>query len=1191
MDSSSSDSRSDYEIRQFKFDELPDYAEISSFKPRGFKTPGGSYKISSWREAYRIFCRYLLKEKPRHIRAFKNLEETFLGRRVMFSNDPFLLNEAYQLRSGFYAEIFLPPKSIIHNISRLIQFCRLSPRQFVVTIPVYVDESELSELEEVEDEQNEVESQLSEPEQPEEEVSEDETIQESVSEQPSSQIVHFTLEDDIPALAFSKPVAITIGRRRLSIFRWREVMIETARYIVENEPASFRYLYRNCGPKSSSRKLFSHDRSDLLEASKVDSNLFVETKFGAVDCVKKALLFIRYTNISPSRIRIEYLPAGAVNSDNPIPAESANINTEPEEEPEDIAVVENNASEQSQTETAAIESEEDTDIPRTDERKPEEFENDKKADNLVDDNEVGFSDNDLETLSFTLDDPIPNLKFSKPTAISFGKQIASISSWTSVLMQTAIYIDQNEPDAFNYLVKQYGDSGTGLRLFSHHKFENLTCKQINSNYYVNTNFSAADTVKQAQLLMQSCKLPLSEVRIEYIPGNANGAVRAQNIKTENNDNAKESGSRQSYSNDYSTFTKPVNLSMFFTCVVIPKQCHKAFLDNLTVDLKEGMSETVTLWFNDEKYRVVINNLNFSSTDSSTQIRFTWNPNLPIAIALRKACPESFQILERNSYSALKESKPEVSDTITVSCGNKPDEFILQVNSQKASGVIQERTVQPDEKQDKPGEIYYKYQPEAVSERLIDDFGFSPEERKELITRIEELVPAVFPNGSCREGQLGDLLNRLDGQFSSQDALERFIIDNNIAVECRGWVYFLVSDIKNCLYEVLRQLQREGQILAFYGNLWNKKSDVFTSVNIYKDKELLSKLFTALKEKDGSQPELEFYPTKDWLALQEDATIKTALIDCFSRISTLSYDQFEKELPYIPFSELRLVILGEPEFIRVANGVYTFEDKIWFDSELSNKLIAFVQSEIEKHGYVSCGQLDFSEAMEFNPGLSEDSLRDYFCQKYLPKRYKRKGNIISDFENPTDTGTLISEFCKSKPVVTYDELKNFAADLNAADQTALIIAFDNMVRVDKDRFVDPESVHFDVDEIDREINTYISGDFIPLQDVYDIESFPAIDSYHWNWFLLESFCRKYSRQFDFMVAKINSQNVGVIIRKSSKYENYNSLMATAVDRSGIDLTEKAISSFLLRGHYIAKQNPIIVQKVLEQARILRDSSGE
>ena len=94
MDSSSSDSRSDYEIRQFKFDELPDYAEISSFKPRGFKTPEGSYKISSWREAYRIFCRYLLKEKPRHLRAFKNLEETFLGRRVMFSNDPFLLNEA-----------------------------------------------------------------------------------------------------------------------------------------------------------------------------------------------------------------------------------------------------------------------------------------------------------------------------------------------------------------------------------------------------------------------------------------------------------------------------------------------------------------------------------------------------------------------------------------------------------------------------------------------------------------------------------------------------------------------------------------------------------------------------------------------------------------------------------------------------------------------------------------------------------------------------------------------------------------------------------------------------------------------------------------------------------------------------------------------------------------------------------------
>ncbi len=102
------------------------------------------------------------------------------------------------------------------------------------------------------------------------------------------------------------------------------------------------------------------------------------------------------------------------------------------------------------------------------------------------------------------------------------------------------------------------------------------------------------------------------------------------------------------------------------------------------------------------------------------------------------------------------------------------------------------------------------------------------------------------------------------------------------------------------------------------------------------------------------------------------------------------------------------------------------------------------------------------------------------------------------------------------------------------------------------------------------------------------SFPPVDSYQWNWFLLESFCRLFSKQFSFLVAAPNRKNVGVIVRKSAKYDNYYSLMASAVNKSGIDLTNKAISGFLIGGHFIALNNATTVQKVVEQAQILRDS---
>ena len=1172
MDSSSSDSRSDYEIRQFKFDELPDYAEISSFKPQGFKTPEGSFKISSWRDAYRIFCRYLLKEKPRHLRAFKNLEETFLGRRVMFSNDPFLLTEAYQLRSGFYAEIFLPPKSIIHNISRLIQFCRLSPRQFVVTIPVYVDESELSEPEEVEDDQNEVESQLAESEQPEEDVSEGETIQESVSTQPSSQILHFTLDDDIPDLAFSKPVSITINTNRYSVSKWRDIVSETARYVYENDAESFlRYLYKNFGPKGNSRPLFSDKSSNLLQASRIDSNLYVETNFSSVDCVKKALLFIRYANIPQSKVQIEYLPAGAVNSNNLIPAESANINTEPEEELENVAVVENNTSEQSQTETEAIESEEDNGIPNADARKSEEFENDKKDDDFVDDNEVGFSNDDLEMLSFTLDDPIPDLKFSKPTSISFGEQIVSISTWTDVLMKIVRYIVQNEPDAFNDLVLQYGDSGTGNHLFSRFKFEKLTCKQINSDYYLNTNFSSTGAVKQAQILMQSCKLPLSEVRIEYYSagyGTQNrSASRSLQVAADN-----------------ASFTKPVNKSMFNTCIVVPTQCHQAFYSNLTRAPEAGTSVPVTILLNGLSYSAAVLNPDFSGCGAPPQVRFTWNPSSSIAHALIEECPESYRLFQ----SGARISRQDAPDTITVSCGNKLDEFILQVNSQKASGVIQVENQLQEENSSISDPNQILSESDMISEQLIDEFGFTPEERNELVKQIEELVPEVFPNGSCREAQLQLLLDRLEC-LTTIDSLERFLIQNNIAILSRGWLYFLTDKVQAGLFEVLRQMEQEGQILADYNLLYEKKLDLFDSINVYKNEDVISKLFIALMAKNGALAEIRCYPTDRWLALKENATIKDALIDCFSRQAVLSYYQLNNELPYIPIDECRYVISHEPDFIKVVNNVYTIRDRIIFDDQLRDKLNALVQSEVEKNMYISCARLDLSEAMEFNPEISQSALLDYYCQELMPKRYKRKGNVISDAENPTDSSTIISSYCQSKSCVTYDELKNLAFDLSANEQTALYIATDLLVRVDKDHYIDPKLIHFDVDEIDRVLDTYIQEDYIPLQDVYSFSSFPICDSQRpWNWFLLESFCRKYSKQFGFMVAKINSKNVGVIVRKSAKYDDYYTLMATAVIKSEIELSGEAISRFLFQGHYIAVSNSTLIQRVLEKARILSDS---
>ena len=1033
MGTSDSDSRSKVETRQFTFAELPDYSELVNSKPTRFKTPQCSYDVNSWRKVYRLFCVYVMNVKPRHLKALKNLEETFLGRRVMFSNSADSLIEPFKLSASFYAELNLSAKSIIHNIIHIIQFCRLSPRQFVISIPVYVEESEFAPSEDIEHEQNEVSSQLAQPEQ-------------------SSHIVHFTLDDDIPDLAFSKPVSITINTSKYSVSKWRDIVSETARYIYENDAESFlRYLYKNFGPKGNSRPLFSDKRSTLHQPSRIDSNLYVETNFSSVDCVKKALLFIRYANIPQSKVQIEYLPAGAVNFDNPTPAESVNIDTEPEEELEDSAVVENNTSEQSQTETATIESEEDNDIQNTDDNKPKEFKDDKKwdfsndeddffdlgmeftddgvpvltpghqmlidaieekfpngididnedsvralelasgvrcneyiledlrmilaynkADNVFyvpkrladestvksmaafidqnvnqykavslsvirekfqdqfececDDEEllefiewyvfremervvaIDYSDVDgdgvclprsittdefcenfygqiesclekadspvpmsqlrqlypslnetiisyalsddrfgssiqeetkdeqlfysirsdsqlndnaadeqepepeCEMLSFTLDDPIPDLKFTKPTAISFGEQIVSISTWTDVLIQTVSYIVQNEPDAFNSLVKQYGDSGSGLHLFSRTKFEKLTCKQINSDYYLNTNFSSTGTVKTAQTLMQSCKLPLSEVRIEYF---------SAGTETQN----RSASSSLQVAADNASFTKPVNKSMFNTCIVVPTQCHNAFYSNLTRVPEAGTSVPITIWLNGSSYSAAVQNPDFSVCGAPPQVRLTWNPSSPIAQALKKECPESYRLFQ----SGARVSSQDVPDSVTVSCGSKPDEFMIYVNNSIDNSSAQQQPALPE-----------------MSGRTEENTAL-------LCDRIMQFAVEKFPRNVCHETrQLPELRAAFTDEFSTDNELLNFIVRNHIGAISNNWVYFLTDDVQRCLLEIIRQLHQEGQILAYYNLLYNSKQKLFDSISVYKDETAIAGLFTALAAQLGSK---------------------------------------------------------------------------------------------------------------------------------------------------------------------------------------------------------------------------------------------------------------------------------------------------------------------------------------------------
>jgi len=96
----------------------------------------------------------------------------------------------------------------------------------------------------------------------------------------------------------------------------------------------------------------------------------------------------------------------------------------------------------------------------------------------------------------------------------------------------------------------------------------------------------------------------------------------------------------------------------------------------------------------------------------------------------------------------------------------------------------------------------------------------------------------------------------------------------------------------------------------------------------------------------------------------------------------------------------------------------------------------------------------------------------------------------------------------------------------------------------------------------------------------------MDGYQWNLFLLESYCRRFSRAFKYQCLSVNSRSVGAIFRKAAGFADYTDVLAAAVVVAGVELTEKAVGDFLFESGYVARRTGAITD-VIAKVRVLRE----
>ena len=291
----------------------------------------------------------------------------------------------------------------------------------------------------------------------------------------------------------------------------------------------------------------------------------------------------------------------------------------------------------------------------------------------------------------------------------------------------------------------------------------------------------------------------------------------------------------------------------------------------------------------------------------------------------------------------------------------------------------------------------------------------------------------------------------------------------------------------------------------------------------------------------------------------------------------TYEELADRL-YIPYDKIKQTLGARGEFLWVSNETYTHVSRVAIRDEVKVRLREKAQELSEQQPFWSIKELPIDDVLAENYELETESCSAIYDAIYaicLADHYDKKGvTVTQKGHSSAAEGRKMSAidrmraFCRERDVCTLSEMNDYAKKLTKNSVTALRAALEIMVRVDAENFVSDSYVAFDVARTDEVLSEIVVGEYLVLKDFVSFAHFPACGK-QWNRYLLESYCRRFSRQFRFEAPQFNNGNVGAVIRKTASLRTYDDLLADAVLHANIDLERETVGQFLCDFGYVGK----------------------
>jgi len=423
---------------------------------------------------------------------------------------------------------------------------------------------------------------------------------------------------------------------------------------------------------------------------------------------------------------------------------------------------------------------------------------------------------------------------------------------------------------------------------------------------------------------------------------------------------------------------------------------------------------------------------------------------------------------------------------------------------------------------------------------------------------------------------------ITGLPSEDKALEAYIRDCGMSYENK--IYVITNEAREKIRKGVEHHFDQGAAVIFF--------EAFYTLHWYELEQqgVLSEEMLRILLQDLF-PELNFtllyFGSKTGAFLE---VVKDEILRVWGNNFSWDCEQLAKRLPCIPLPRIKNTLVREEEFIWNEKETYVYAAQIHITDEEVTSIRDLTEKACTEQGYISMGALPLEEIRERNDQLSEIGLYNAVYRLCLADTFHRQGKVLSHKGEKLDVSTILIDYCRKQDQCTLEELRDYAKNELKEDRSYKAISAANtvLVRIDKDRFVADDKVHFDIEAIDAVIEKNVPYDYLPIKAFTSFSDVPSC-GYRWNLHLLESYCRRFSKQFRIDALSENSTNIGVIVRKRCGL-SYEEIMSDAVARSNIPLKKDDVNNYLFNEGYSGSRNLNRINDILKKAQDIRQRIG-